>query len=283
MLDDEGCAEIALGLSVHSQLTSLLLCGNDIGTMGCIALGTLLKHTTRKLCTLDLSGNAVDDDGLEALLNGLMDNKEFKSLGLSYNFSISITGLRALSLLVSSKNNNLTVLWLDGNFIDDEAAFMFAGALKNNRTLQDLILNAGDSTMTSSGWSAFSRLLCDTSSINATQNSNHTLQHLAGEDNYVPSDDIILSFVYNNLNTYDAKDAAMLKILRHHSEIDMTPFFEWDIKLLPNVMFWLDSAEILAQSCLGYNEEFPIESIHSIQSRKLSALYQFVQEMPVLV
>jgi len=31
----------------------------------------------------------------------------------------------------------------------------------------------------------------------------------------------------------DKKDIAMIKILQHHNDFDMTAFFEWEFKVLP--------------------------------------------------
>ena len=71
----------------------------------------------------------------------------------------------------------------------------------------------------------------------------------------------------------DKKEVATIKILQCHSDIDMLPFFEWEFKVLPLVLSWLERASVLFMPA-GFEP--------NIEQRKLSTIYQFVRGMPVL-
>ena len=71
----------------------------------------------------------------------------------------------------------------------------------------------------------------------------------------------------------DKKEVAVIKILQSHSDFDMLPFFEWEFKVLPLVLSWLDRAS---------SYEMPAGFGPNIRRRKLSTIYQFVRGMPVL-
>eukprot|EP00984_Skeletonema_dohrnii_P022697 scaffold11802_cov202-Skeletonema_dohrnii-CCMP3373.AAC.1 len=72
----------------------------------------------------------------------------------------------------------------------------------------------------------------------------------------------------------------MTKILKSHPDLDMEPFFQLKLKLLPVVGDWFQSARsrMLAND-LG---ESTLRQRQSLPSRELSALYKFVRGMPSL-
>mmetsp|Transcript_26434 Transcript_26434/g.55209 ORF Transcript_26434/g.55209 Transcript_26434/m.55209 type:complete len:329 (+) Transcript_26434:526-1512(+) len=266
-LGDALCAYIAVGLSVHPQLTVIHLNGNHISRTGCIALGTLLRWTTTELEVLSLQGNSIDDEGVKVLVRALTNNKSLTTLDLSYDPWASNVGWLSLSTLLST--TNLKHLQLDSNFINDNTAYLFAGALLQNDTLESLVLTGHRNTMTTTGWSVFSQLLCDTSSINATFLSNHTIRYFGCT---IPRN--VSKYLALNDSGSETKQIAMCKILRSYHEIDVKPFFEWDLKALPLVVRWFNRA----RTC-------PIEmrGSKSVRKRKFWAIYQFVRAMPILV
>ena len=86
---------------------------------------------------------------------------------------------------------------------------------------------------------------------------------------------------------HDKKRIAMIKILQHHNDFDMTPFFEWEFKVLPLIINWFERA-----SAIEMPRDFkkPWTNSHwskkavkpNIGPRKLSCIYQFVRGMPDL-
>ena len=112
-------------------------------------------------------------------------------------------------------------------------------------------------------------MLCDTTSVNATFLSNHTLRYVALGTNANANETIGLY-----LNTRDdKKEVAVIKILQNHADFDMLPFFEWEFKVLPMVLRWLERAS---------EYEMPEDFEANIERRKLSTIYQFVRGMPLL-
>ena len=72
--------------------------------------------------------------------------------------------------------------------------------------------------MTSRGWAAFSKLLCDTTSVNNTYLSNHTLETIGGYVVHAMPSDIVEYLKLNNLQNCAT---AICKILDSHPDIDI--------------------------------------------------------------
>ena len=111
-------------------------------------------------------------------------------------------------------------------------------SLVNNCTLTNLGVHANSITEEGS-IKAFSKLLCDTTSINSTFQSNHTLSNL-GRLGTSGASQSLLDLNLDRSN--NKKEAAIIKILQHHNDFDMTPFFEWEFKVLPLVINWHEKA-----------------------------------------
>ena len=116
--------------------------------------------------------------------------------------------------------------------------------------------------ITENGWNAFSSILCDSASINATHGSNHTLQWLEGRTVDVPQD---VKMLLKLNHGEDKSRVAATKILQTHRHLHMRPLFDKKLGLLPHVVAWL---ECFAESRLDL---------------KLSSIFEFVQEMPMHV
>ena len=229
-ISDEGLAEIATALRLQPQLESLELNNNNIGRDGCIALGNMLSRWSvpSKLQLLNLASNAIDDDGLQALVSGLMNCCSLKQLYLGWNQLITEAGLRSLSPLLQSEAHCLETLSLfDINFGNDGAVALAEG-LRGNKSLKDLCFIPSTAGMTAVGWSAFSKLLCDTSTINNTYLSNHTLTSIRG-DRETPEDIVLLLTMNTYQQSCPCQQAAICKILRSHPDLDMEPFFRLKI------------------------------------------------------
>jgi len=153
------------------------------------------------------------------------------------------------------------------NFGDD-GTIALAEGLRGNKSLRELWLSPETSGITAVGWSAFSRLLCDTSTINNTYLSNHKLSKIGcyGDDNEGIPEEIQMLLTTNRYQT--RQTAAFCKILRSHPDLDMEPLFKLKMQFVPAVISWFDRVENIG-----------IESERSCQSRKLSALYKFVRGM----
>jgi len=175
--------------------------------------------------------------------------------------------------LLIDPNCNLRVLHLDYNAIKYEGATTIANSLINNKKLQKLYLYGNP--IDRSVQEVFSNVLCNTSSINNTYSSNHTLSDLqlsqVGQE---------LSSLIDTNEDDNKSHVAIRKILKFHPNIDTEPLFEWDaegehtLKALPYVMNWFERARVAVA-----DED---EEEYNIEGRKLSAIFQFAKTMPLL-
>ena len=228
--------------------------------------------------------SSIGDDDLQRLVAAMANNTALEVLDISENTSITANGLRSLSILLQSEKCRLRELVLQGMHIGDEGAEILAEALVGNKSLKllefcDLFSrSARERTgITTTGWSAFTRLLCDTSSINNTYLSNHTLEicrttHAARE-----------AFPFLEIDDYlsanqNQPHVAMYKILKNHPDFDMRPLLLWKLKFLPFIVAWFKASR--------RRWKWPSwtwgESISSLQRRELSAIFQFVRGLPLL-
>ena len=133
---------------------------------------------------------------------------------------------------------------------------------------------------------SFLSLLCDTTSINATYHSNHTLDMIKLR-NGIGGEEL-----YGNRRSYNRltwllklnkgrnkSHVAIKKIIGYHPNIDMSPLYNLDLadddknlKGLPYVINWFDRAR---EAVEDYDEV-------KVERRKLSSIYQFVGAMPLL-
>jgi len=235
-----------------------------------IFYGTLLNYIP-----YDVSHNVIVGESIqEGLLPYL---GKLQCLDLSWNMlsANGVNGYQALATLLEDPARHLEELYLKGSGLRDGVLPSFAAALTTNRTLRTLDL--GDNSINAAGWTLFSDVLCDTSSINNTYNSNHTLRQLVtaeegtinGETTFHLRDtlpEIIEQYLILNQND-DRKKVAAMKIMQYQRHnISMLPFFEWELKCLPIAVHWFDEAP---------------RSIQEIETIKLQAIYEFVRGMPV--
>ena len=261
-VSDEGSVDIITALSMHPHLHTLNLVGNRLNKLGCKALATLLRHSCNTLGSLNLANNEINDEGIDALVPALKnDSNSLHQLWLSGNPSITSRGWQKLATVLESPNSKLKELYIIGNNVGDEAVAVLASALVNNRTLMTISIRCfTESSFNEEGWDAFSSLLCNTSSVNATFLSNHTLNEL-GCLTQNPLQPLL------TLNKRVKKEVAMIKILQHHNEFDMTPFFEWEFKVLPLMINWFEKASSITMS----QDYEP-----NIGPRKLSSIYKIM-------
>ena len=133
--------------------------------------------------------------------------------------------------------------------VDDESAEILANGLINNCKLKRLRLVGH--AITAEGWKCFSKVLCDTTSVNKTYLSNHTL-HVIDEGastggKAMPND--LISVLKLNRRLPDEKLVAFLKIVQSHCDFNMQPLFtavdnQAPFKILPNVIHWFEAAFI---------------------------------------
>ena len=156
---------------------------------------------------------------IEAIREGC--NSSLEQLYFQSN-RIGNAGCHALATLLEHTNSNLQILYLRENLIGNEGATAIADSLVNNTKLKSLYL--GGNPFETSAVDTFCRVLCNTSSVNDTYRSNHTLDTL---DSSLADDQRLLSSLEMNNGT-NKSYVAIRKILKYHHNIAMEPLFEWD-------------------------------------------------------
>ena len=268
-IGEQGLQDL-VGSLVNCNLEELRLSSNMLmdSVSGLRSLGTLVRKTT-SMRVLNLC-DSLTDEGLRSFVEGVANCCNLTVLRLSRNRSITANGLASLSSLFRTEYCSLRTLYLFNMNIGDDGAAALANGLVGNKSLEHLAINEV-SDITARGWAAFSRLLCDTSSVNNTYLSNHTLVFLGGYGTQDIPQDILQ---YLKLNGSHNQAAAICKILQSHPDIDVTPLFEFNLKCLPLVVAWLEKAKS--------NLDKVNESSDVFQCRQLSAVYNFIRGMPLL-
>jgi hypothetical protein len=281
LTDEDGIVvDMIKALSKQTQLKVLHLKSCNIGRNGCEALGSLLNSRVSNLKDLSLSENSIDDEGLESLVLGVTGCSNLTKLRLVENRQISTRGLVSLSTLFQSKYIGLEHVSLSGIRIDDDGAKALADGLVGNKSLK--ALHFSSASVTSSGWSSFSRLLCDTSSVNNTYLSNHKLEQLESFWNASTPPEIVQYLRINRRREH----VAIYKILMSHSDFNMEPLFRWKLKFLPLIVAWFDERDdtLDFMYLAELYDSFEVDKVSArMGSRKLSAVYQFIRGMPLLV
>lgn len=305
-LSDEGLVVIATALCAYPRLRSLDIRENAIGSVRCDSLVALFRSRANSddLKALELTENAIDDADLQTLVSGLVTSCiSLKKLYLSGNRAITAAGLRCLAGLFQSGNCCLESLYLDKMKIGDEGSEALASGLTGNTSLKHLVIAPESAEITAAGWSAFTKLLCDTSSLNNTYLSNHTLEHI-GDNYYYTRGSDGLVVLHSELGEYEPfrgipcyvgqhvlenratpRDAARFKIFTYHPDMNVETLFKYGLKLLPHVMSGFEWTRVY--SCNnGYWQwgwEFNEDAYFYFELRRISSLYKFIRGMPLLV
>jgi hypothetical protein len=301
-LGDEGLAEIATVLCAYSRLCSFYVMKNSIGSVGCESLGSLFgsRANSYDLKELILTENAIDDAGLQTLVTGLVPScVGLKQLYLSGNQAITALGLTCLAGIFQAGSCCLETIYLDDMRIGDDGSEALAFGLTGNTSLKHLVISPSSAGITATGWFTFSKLLCDTSSINSTYLSNHTLEHIGDNYHYGRSGLDGLKVLYSDEyepfrgiplyvgkhileNRAPPRDAARFKIFAHHPDMNVETLFEYGLKLLPRVVSGFEWTR--EYSCNNEYWDWEDEdSYFYFDLRRLSSVYKFIRGMPLLV
>lgn len=257
---------------------------------------TLSRCTYLKKVTLGIMH--ISDSQLLPLIEAIRDHRMLEELEL-YGNSITNAGCQILATLLEDINSNLQYLNLYNNNIDSAGAKIIINSLSGNKQLRKLYLHGNrpmfdhNSLIDQNVLDTLSQLLCKISSINDTFLSNHTLQYLPEVD--------LRPLLKLNAGT-NKHHVAIKKVLKCHRNIVMPPLFdlakegENNLNALPLVVSWFSKAEeaiadededgSVWHESLGEEEEDSTDDDsqgdYDLDARKLSAIYQFVQAMPLL-
>ena len=184
-INDEVAHELVASLTNNQTLTMLNLgrC-HSVTTTGFKSITNLLSIQGSKLKTLHLraNANAINDDFAAELATSLANNQTLECLNLARNSAITSVGYSHLGRVLGNPQIMLRKLYMYENTIDDDTMISFSTALATNRRLTELMFLTENGTVTSTGWSALSKTLCDPTTISSIYNSNHVMTsiHIRG-------------------------------------------------------------------------------------------------------
>ena len=245
-IDDAAANLLGKALDSLSRLKVLKLGSNyDITTEGWQAIFDTLQSPRCMLQELVLFENGFTDEVVTHLSHSLANNCVLRHLDPSVNSEVTSSGWREFSAVLQNPNSALEKVDLGYNSIDDDALISFATSLVHNSKLKELILDEDsyeDINITIVGWAALSNVLCNKMSINATFNSNHTLQGIFDnkelDEPKLPSDLRALL----QLNRENTKiEAARRKVIDVHfsGAFNMQPFVDMNVKEVPHAIAWM--------------------------------------------
>mmetsp|Transcript_38962 Transcript_38962/g.70190 ORF Transcript_38962/g.70190 Transcript_38962/m.70190 type:complete len:580 (+) Transcript_38962:354-2093(+) len=158
-IDDEKAVVLASGLAGNNTLKTLALNTNrGMTETGWIPIFTALRSPNCILEGLGLERNRFSYNAIRHLSNFLTNSRTLRSLDLSSNYDITITGWDAVFAVLQNHDSVLTKLDLGYNRIHDEIVNSLVCALTGNNKLKELELDSNrDITVT--GWEAFSSVL----------------------------------------------------------------------------------------------------------------------------
>jgi len=326
------------GLRHNSSIQELMLryTGNTLGDVGnellrvyqdnkrlieLNILGTALQQNelehvalTLRSCTnlkeVSLNSCFTNDERLLPLVEAIRGHSSLERIYLNGNTFGNI-GCQSLATLLEDTNTTLKTLQVSSNHISNEGAVILANSLANNRHLRELdiyseaieeiyLTNYDQIGSSTSVEDVFSKLLCNTSSINSIHSSNHTLEEL----NLTASGSTMNGGLWSTqlkslllMNEMTNKThVAIIKILKYHPNIDMEPLYNWDVdgertlKSLPYVIAWFSKArEAVNERRTSF--DVPRDDIprfedkddydYKVEEKRLSAIYQFALAMPL--
>jgi len=240
----EGIIALADVLANSVTIKSVDLRNNHLVTsIGWCRFFHRLRNSETVVEELNLGGNTITYEGAAALTAAFSNSDKLNTLILPVDQLNSTRGWQAVAdLLLPSCFSALEVLEVQCNYDEVRAITTFANALVNNTSLKTLLMDHGQEGMsptTERALAVMANTLCNTSSINATYASNHTLETFS----YSPHNSDIASALLLNKNK-NKLEVAHHKILNHHfmqteGVANLNVFIDMDLKVLPHAIAWV--------------------------------------------
>lgn len=240
-IDDAGAASILGALPGNKALKKLCLDHSKfVSASGWRDGFASMRRSRSNLEEVSLVNNKIDDAGAALLVEALVGGT-VRDLNIGRNVSISSAGWQSLTDLVRQPGCTLEELCIGG--ISDDIMVAFAGALANNTSLKKLACD-GDGTITSRGWDALSCLLCDTTSITSTFDSNHSLREICLSTSFagIPVGGGVLPLLRMNESDEKWLAVARQKILVHHfpeGSGNICHFADMEMNCMPHAIEWI--------------------------------------------
>ena len=294
--DAEKMKSLASFLSNNTSLREITLSYCSVGQGGMnILANALMNRTADTLKTFFLDGNNLGDCNLDGLVTALSTCTRLTTLSLREN-NIVQRGCTSLAHLLKNSESNLEYLHLSDNAINDEGVGILTDSLSNNTNLRRLSLsdfNKSGNRIRGSGWMSLLKLVCDTSSMTAVVESNHTFGELhapiiSGKAETISAlgvDDANLLYVSLKLNKNCRSwtEVVRQKMIWAHAARRGINIADADIPLdvMPVILSWFgDYLNEKNAKLIQYHT--PPLSEEVVNTMRLDSLYRIVREMPDL-
>ena len=236
------CQFLDIFLEQNSNLQSVKVMGG-LHREGLRFLATPLMKRQNPLANLELASNTIDDDSVQDLALPMIENPTLtpKQIDLRGN-TIGDNGCELIARLMHDSSCKIEDLDISYNHnITDYGAFAFANALVGNEVLKKLGL--GGTSITTTGFAAIYKSLCNPTTINATYTSNHSLNFLGW---FAPHSNPLLDGLQQSLewNKNDNKKlVACQKVMIHHfsGDIRLEQFEGMQPELLIRILAFINS------------------------------------------
>lgn len=284
-LPGHGMSCLATSLRQIPSLTELSLEGCSLGSPEIDILSeALLGRSQDTLEALHLRGNGFGDINLDGLISALNGSRNMSKVNLDQN-EIGPRGCASISMLLQNSESNLKELHLNDNLIIDESVTTFANLLAKNAKLAELALGENDG-ITTVGWLALLKLVCDGSSINGVINSNHTLWWLGDITHAIGADDnhLLRASLELNGNVSDKSLVARHKILWSHARGDINIGEEPSIAVgvMPRILAWMGDDSIESNASL-IQYQIPLLPKATIDIIRLGSFYRSIRSRPSIL
>ena len=258
-----------------SQLISLSISNVTLKSGAEQIIASTFRSCTQ-LTNVRLSNSNITDEQLLPIIEAAREHLE--QLILDKN-RISSVACNALATILENPHYKLRYLDLSHNPIGNEGMNTIVKSLIGNKRLEDLKLS--HCQIDADAEDLFSKLICDTESINSIRSSNHTLKRLILQRNYPQETEqkLLDLLLIMNMNIGNRHDVGIRKILQYHPNIDMSALFELGgdgertLKSLPYVIRFF----MIARQGIGDGDD-PV-SVNELDKRKLTAIYQYTRAM----
>lgn len=195
-----------------------------------------------------------------------------KKLNISGN-TLRLHDVKTVSMLLDNEYPNVRQLELRKCGITDEFVEAMSPALSKNKSLRYLGMHNNykgeiPNIIGPRGVAALSKAICDCSSFNSILASNHTVWKITMEGM-----DSLWSIIKHNgvFREIHPKRAAWTKYIEHYvkteGSVDMSPFMDVSINLLPIVLSELRGWDRCDQECIALNACYKLWSCKMFRER----------------
>ncbi|KAL3805580.1 hypothetical protein HJC23_005824 [Cyclotella cryptica] len=238
---DRSAFELTRGLAVNRTLQELDLSGlQTISAAGWLAIVSSLRNPDLHLSRIQVGHNEnITDEVVSSLAQVFIAKKQtIKVFDLGFCPNVTCVGWASLSAAFREPMPRLTELYVGNANFNDDALISFLGGFRNTPSLQ--VLGMFETYIRTKGWNAFSRCLCDRSSLRAIEESHHILREIRLTESKVPVRVEKLLLMNSSGNP---SEAARHKIVHYCKSIDIQSLVndqpQMQLKLVPSVISWL--------------------------------------------